>query len=131
MIITNEARPLVVIRFEILMFISIFIGIIEAALNFKRLSSLMGQGFMFGIQLFVLVVIISLTLLISRKKNQIAKWIFVILFIFGLPQYIQPLSNMLDLGVVGILYVLQLAVQCIAIYYLFTPAFSSWMKQQD
>jgi hypothetical protein len=113
------------------MFTSIFIGIIEVALNFKRLSSFMGQGFMFGIQLFVLVAITSLILLISRKKNRIAKWIFVILFIFGLPQYIQALSNMLDLGVVGILSALQLVVQCIAIYYLFTPAFSSWMKQQD
>jgi hypothetical protein len=126
-----DSRPEVVKRFEIIYFASIFLGIVIAAMTYQDLVQ-QSSPFMVGfIQLFTFAFMLWLITLISRKGSSKAKWWLVGLWAAGLIFYIPQLSIWLDAGLVGIFSIAQLAMQCVAMYFLFTPECTEWLKSMS
>ena len=76
-----------------------------------------------------------LILLTSRKRNNIANWIFVTLFGFGIVFYIPQLSSLFDIGfaevlslIQGVLSLIQVLTQCVGIYFLFARGSRDWFR---
>jgi hypothetical protein len=111
--------------FELLSLAALALGVIVSGLEYRNLSSdpevvaLGGGAFVVLIQFFVLLLCAGLILLISRKKSKIAKWIWVILFIVGLPMYIPHLAEMFEAGFAGTISSLQFLTFCGGLYFLF------------
>ena len=103
-------------------------GIIVAALSY---SEIVGAGmgvFDAFIQFVTLGIMLLLILLTSRKRNNIAKWILVVLFGLGIVFYIPQLSSLFDKGFAGVLSSLQVLAQCVGIYFLFTQESRDWFR---
>ena len=106
------------LKFERFTLASLVIGIIVSASqmkNFNETETLFAA--IFGV--LILLFVMGLVLLISRKKSKIAKWLWAILFTVGLVIYIPELGKMLSDGVSGVLSAMQLVLQCIGMYFLF------------
>lgn len=106
------------LKFERFTLASLVIGIIISALqmkNFNESETLIVA--IFGV--LILLLIMGLVLLISRKKSKVAKWLWAIIFTAGLVIYIPELGKMLSDGASGILSAIQLVLQCIGMYFLF------------
>ncbi len=69
-----------------------------------------------------------LILLTSRKRNNIAKWILVTLFGFGIVFYIPQLSSLFDIGFAGVLSLIQVLTRCAGIYFLFAQGSRDWFR---
>ena len=108
------------IKFERCIFASLAIGIIVAALGMKSMTSDFGTAVVIAsFQVLILIFILVIVLLITRKNSKIAKWVWLLLFIAGLVMYIPALGNMLENGLIGILSAAQLLIQCLGTYFLF------------
>jgi hypothetical protein len=108
------------VKFEKFMLSSLVVGLVMAALQSKSLTTDFATAIGIAIfQVVILLVILGLVLLISRKNSKIAKFIWLVLYVAGLPIYIPVLGTLLSGSAIGILSVIQLILQCIAMYYLF------------
>lgn len=108
------------IKFERCIFASLALGIIVAALGMKSMTSDFGSAMAIAaFQVLILVFLLVIVMLITRKKSKIAKWVWLLFFIAGLVMYIPILGNMLVNGFTGILSVAQLLIQCLGTYFLF------------
>ena len=107
---------------------SLSLGIIVSALSYSEIVGA-GMEIVFGfIQFITLGVMLLLILLISRKRNNIAKWILVVLFGLGIVFYIPQLSSLFNKGFAGVLSSLQVLAQCVGIYFLFTQESRDWFR---
>jgi len=121
--------------FELLGLGSLALGVIVAGMqynslaNSREVAALGGGGFVVLVQFIVLLVSGALILFISRKKSNIAKWIWIVLFVLGLPAYIPQLAKMFDAGFVGVLSSIQFLMLAAALYFLFQPDARQAMKK--
>ena len=107
---------------------SLAIGIIVSALSYSEMVPGGLEIFAGFIQFFTFGISLLLILLISRKRNNIAKWILVVMFGFGIVMYIPQLAFLLNIGFVGVLSSLQLLAQCVGLYFLFTEDSREWFR---
>ena len=107
---------------------SLSLGIIVAALSYSELVGAGMEIFSGFIQFVTLGIMLLLILLTSRKRNNIAKWILVVLFGLGIVFYIPKLSSLFNLGFAGVLSSLQVLAQCVGIYFLFTQESRDWFR---
>jgi len=107
---------------------SLAIGIIVSSLSYSATVAPGMEIFAGFIQFFVLGVTLLLVLLTSRKRSKIAKWILVVLFGLGIVVYIPQLAVLFNLGFVGVLSSLQVLVQCVGVYFLFTQESRDWFR---
>ena len=107
---------------------SLSLGIIVAALSYSEIVGAGMEVFAAFIQFVTLGVMLLLILLTSRKRNNIAKWILVVLFGLGIVFYIPQLSSLFNLGFAGVLSSLQVLAQCVDIYFLFTQKSRDWFR---
>ena len=107
---------------------SLPLGIIVAELSYSEIVGAGIEVFSGFIQFVTLGVMLLLILLTSRKRNNIAKWILVILFGLGIVFYIPQLSSLFNLGFAGVLSSLQVLAQCVGIYFLFTQESRDWFR---
>lgn len=122
--------PSNVTRFEQLAYLSLGIGIVVAALQYPSLSGQAGAGFTLFVQAFVLGFLFLLVWLIARRRKNWARWVLLILFLVGIPAYIPILSDMLLVSSLsGILSIVQLFTQGVALYLIFTGDAASWFKK--
>lgn len=132
----NRPRPWTIVDFERIMLGSLAAGLLvtwfywdamiasqEAAGNAQSIGvALFSVLFGFGLN-------IGLTLLISRRRSTIAKWIAIGLFVLGLPFTFGILmSNMSP--VPPAITLLQVFVHLVAYVLLFTPSARRWMKRE-
>ena len=121
--------------FEILSLAALALGVIVAGLQYNALASspdaaaLGGSVGVIIVQFIVLLFSAVIILLISRKKSKIAKWVWVVLFVIGLPFYIPQLARMFDAGFAGVISSGQFLMICASIYFLFTPDARQAMKR--
>jgi len=119
-----------VTRFEQLMYLSLGIGIINAALQYQDLSA--QAGFTLFVQAFVLGISILFIWLIARRHTNWARWVLLIIFLPGVVAYIPLLSGMLQTNLLsGILSIIQFFFQGIALYLVFTGNSGAWFKKHD
>jgi len=114
---------------------SLAIGIIVSALSYSEMVPdelevfvEVFAGFILFFYFFIFGIILLLILLISRKRNNIAKWILVVMFGFGIVMYIPQLAFLFNIGFVGVLSSLQLLAQCVGLYFLFTEESREWFR---
>ena len=99
---------------------SIVLGIIVSGLTYSELTDKLDPVSVGIIQFLVLAFTITLVLLISRKKSNFAKLTLLFLYPVGLYFYIPQLSDLFLMGMAGVISSIQLILQSIGLYFLFT-----------
>jgi hypothetical protein len=133
----KDIVPRCVRRFEYLMYLTLAIGLVVASLQYDSVHSkavdAFGQEnagtFILFVQTAVFISMLTIALLITRKRSRIAKWIYVVMFILGIPMYVPQLLKMFSNGPSGYFSSAQTIVQCYMIYLLFTKDFKKWMDR--
>ena len=113
--------------FEQLCLGSLALGVIQSALMFNNmgLSGDAAYGAA-GFQVLILLILVTIVLLTSRKKSVICKWILVVFFVFGLVAFIPNLAIIVEQGMAGLIGAAQLLMQAYAIYLLFNSDSKAW-----
>ena len=113
--------------FEQLFLGSIALGAIQSALmlNNMDLSGDAAYG-VAGFQVLILLIVVTIVLLTSRKKSVICKWINAVFFVFGLVGFIPNLAIFVEQGITGLIGAAQLLMQAYAIYLLFNSDSKAW-----
>jgi hypothetical protein len=114
--------------FEWTWLVSILLGIIVAGLTYDELAAKSNPVSIWIIQLLVLVFAITLVLLISRQKNNFFRLTLLFIFPVGLYFYIPQLSILFSMKIVGVLSSVQLTLQCLGLYFLFTSQSRQWFQ---
>jgi len=108
---------------------SILVGIIVAALTYDEIATESNSVSIRIIQFLVLVFVTTLVLLISRQKNNFFRLTLLFIFPVGLYFYIPQLSDLLSMGIVGVLSSMQLTLQSVGLYFLFTSESRQWFSK--
>lgn len=127
-------RPKEIVYFEWIIFATLALGVLQTYLGWDQMMAQLaatgrGVGFVIVTDIFVFGLIITLTLLISRRKSQVAKWISVGLFVLGLPGLFFIISRGMLAGS-GYITLVQTIAQLIAYGLLFTPAARDWFRNR-
>ena len=117
--------------FEQLFLGSIALGVIQSALmlNNMDLSGDAAYG-VAGFQVLILLIVVTIVLLTSRKKSVICKWISVVFFVLGLVAFIPNLAIFVEQGIAGLISAAQLLMQAYAIYLLFNSDSKAWFASK-
>lgn len=116
--------------FEKLWLFSLFLGIIQSALFLNAAGMSGGPALMTVVfQLLILVAALSLVLMVIRKRSNVAKWILVLMILFGLIAYIPNLAVFFEQGIMGFVSAAQLGLQFLGIYYLFEADSRDWFSK--
>ena len=122
--------PSNVARFEQLMYLSLGIGIIVSVLQFSYFQSQANVGFILFIQAFVLALFVLFIWLIARRRANWARWTFLVIFLLGLIPYVPNAIELLQRNPVsGGLNLVQLVLQAVALYLVFTGNAVDWFKK--
>ena len=126
--------PSNVARFEQLMYLSLGIGVIVAALrwspNVAQAAALGGVGLVLFVQAFVLAFMVVFIWLVARRHKNWARWLLLILSVLGLPGYLRMLVPLLRFDpVAGTLSLAQDLAQVVALLLIFTGNARAWFEK--
>ncbi|MGZ8998952.1 MAG: hypothetical protein ACXW2T_08865 [Allosphingosinicella sp.] len=124
-------RPASIEYFERLSFLAMMVGIAFTILTWdpgqgERLR--VGPMFLPLVLAGCYVLLATLVLLISRRASLIAQAIFLLLCAAGAVLAIPGVPAILDAGLIGLLQIAQIALQGVAVYFLFTPEARAWFR---
>jgi hypothetical protein len=124
-------RPVSIEYFERLSFLAMMVGIAFTALSWdpgqaERLH--VGPMFLPLALAGCYFLLATLVLFISRKASLVAQAIFLALFAAGVVLAIPAFPSILTGGQIGLLQIAQIALQAVAIYFLFTPEARAWFR---
>ena len=126
----NTGVPTNVTRFEQLMYLSLGIGIVVSALQYEDFVRLAGPVFMLIVQGAGFGALVLLIWLIARRRKSWARWVYLVLFLIGLPLSIPILGVMLKSNPISaILSIIQVLSQGLALYLIFTGDSANWFKK--
>ena len=124
--------PQNVVIFERLMYASVCIALLNLILDASRqaalpeIEALGGMGFVAGVALATLGIILLLIWLIVRKRKNWARLLFAVMFVLGLWPTLQNISLLLEANpAVALLSVAQIIIQGAALYFVFTGGFAA------
>jgi hypothetical protein len=126
-------RPKAIIYFERIICGTLLLGALQNYLGWDRLVALAGAtrsnpvGFVILVQALTIALIVTLTLLVSRRRSRIAMWVSILLFVFGLPAVAALAAQGLLFGS-GAITMFQTVGQLIAYGLLFMPSARQWMR---
>lgn len=123
-------RPVEIVWFERIMFGTLALGIVHSALLWSITRSTVGPGFALIAPSIVLAIYISLTLLVSRRRSSVAKWLIIAFSVFGLPIFISEVVSGRYVGVPAITFV-QIVGELLAFGLLFTDASRRWFRREQ
>ena len=122
-------RPKAIVYFEWIIFGTLALGLVQDYLAWDSLVAVAGTvPFLILTQALTFALIITLTLLISRRRSAVAMWISIVLFALGLPAVVALAMQGLLFGARAITAV-QTIGQLIAYGLLFTSEARNWMKE--
>ena len=131
-------RPNAIRWFDRLMLAVFALSVLGGALNYpaaraqlasNAASARLGSGFLIGIMALTLGIILLFWYLIARRASNVAKWIWIVLFVIGLAMLPSSLGRMVqtDLGPVKeTLGLINAVLQGVAIFMLFRPDARAW-----
>ena len=113
--------PLHIRRFETLQLASIVVGLIHqfAVIDGGIFDAIMGAAIM-----------IALTLFVSRRRKNLAKWLLLGMFVFGAAFMAWNAPTVFALGYPAITLAVTL-MQAIALAFLFTPQSADWLRRSS
>lgn len=122
-------------RFEQLMYLTLFIGVFDSILLWNRLVSdaraaaIDGAWSILFIQVFVLAMMVLLIWLVARRRKNWVRWLMLVLFVVGVPFSLPTLFRTLLMNpFVGTMGCLQWAFQIVALYLIFTGDAREWFE---
>ena len=126
-------RPASIEYFERLSFLAMMVGIVFTILSWdpgqaERLH--VGPMFLPLSLAICYALLATLVLLISRKASLVAQAVFLLLFAAGVVLAIPAVPAILNDGQIGLLQIAQIALQAVAIYFLFTPEARAWFRSK-
>ena len=123
-------RPKSVEWFELLFLISIGLGVVSSALLWEQLTQIAGAVFTLIVQAATLLILLGVVLLVSRKGSNIARWVLVVFWVLGAIMYIPSMAGMFAQNMVAaVLSSVQIALQVVAIYFVFRPDAKPWFQK--
>lgn len=130
----HEAKPKNVATAQIILWSTLAIGLVRTFLEHKRVTEEVaaagfGSGFVYFVTFFTLGFMALQIYLIGARKNW-ARWLFVILFVIGIPSSAnQLISSFSAAPLSSSIGVLQALAQVYACVLLFTPTVRDWFKK--
>jgi uncharacterized membrane protein YeiB len=130
-------RPRSIMLFETLSLAAVALGALTVALTWNALmASVYAQIRGSGIEPAVMIMtalyvglLVLLILLTSRRASAVAKWLFTAIIVAELVFTLPGLPAMLRGGLVGWAQIVQLALQLVALWFLFVPASRAWLRE--
>ena len=123
---TKVTIPIAIKFFEFGFLGALAIGAVVSFLTFSTRAGTSGNDLLLvsliGLDFF-------LVLLISRGRNNQAKWILVTVVLVGLPFYVSSLIIHLAMGFIGVLSSMELVVQLGSMCLLFTTESRRWLER--
>jgi hypothetical protein len=120
-------RPTAIVAFERLFVLSLLVGVVQCIVGWEQAVAVVGSALAV---LLIEIIIAGLTLLLiwltSRRRKKIAKWILIIMFAIGLPQFVELLAENPASPFV-ILSFIQVILEIAALALLFTAAARIWL----
>jgi hypothetical protein len=132
----SNARPSNIVLFEQLWYLSLGIGVVQSIMQWQRLVDLahaVGRGgrYILLLQAIGFAVQVFFIWLIARRRKNWARWVWLILFVIGLPFSLPMLNRLLHGSPIGlILASAQILDQAVALYLVFTGNAREWFKSQ-
>jgi len=81
------------------------------------------------VQILVFAFMFLMIWLIAFRRQNWARWVFVALFVIGLPGYLAVLKNLLGITLQGGLSLAQVCIQITALYFIFTGNAVGWFRR--
>ena len=108
-------------RFETIQLVSIAVGLIHAFATFKggALDAIIGA-----------VITVALTLLVSRRRQNWARWVLLAMFLFGAAFMVWFAKAILSAGYPAVTLLVTL-MQTVALAMLFTRQSSDWLRHKS
>ena len=127
----NIKKPDRIIAAVNLLWASLVIGFAKSIMNMQHLSAQTSPAFTNFILVFTIAVIALLIVFISKGKNW-ARITFSVLFILGsLPSIPLVLGEFTRSSVLGAFSIIQIAIQVLALYFIFTKPGSACIKKHE
>ena len=115
--------------FEALWLSSLILGTAVVGMMYDSLKDLITFEQIAMIQGGSVATAVVLVFLTSRLRSRIAQWSLVVMFVIELFPQAVFLIDFLAQGLIGILSLLQLFFQCLALYFLFVPESQEWIRK--
>jgi hypothetical protein len=130
-------RPRSITLFETLSLAAVALGALTLALTWNALmasvyASIRGAGIEPAVVILSVLYIgllVLLILLTSRRASVIAKWLFTAIIVGELVMTVPGLPAMARGGLIGWAQIVQLAIQLVALWFLFVPASRAWLRE--
>lgn len=130
-------RPRSIMLFETLSLAAVALGVLVLAMSWDALmarvyGTIRGAGIepaMIVLAMLYVGLLILLILLVSRRGNAVAKWLFAAIVVAGAVTTIPGVPSMVRGGIIGWTQLLQLAVQLGGLWLLFAPASRAWVRE--
>jgi len=128
-------RPKTILAFEGLMIGTLILGLVQLTLIWNRQMLQMSAitkhpaAAMLSVVGFMTALMLTLTLLVSRRRSRVAAGILIALFVIGIPSYVRMLLNGAAFGYTG-LSAIQIVGQFVAYALLFAPPSRAWFRRR-
>ena len=118
----------------LILYASLGVGVVRSAIEFPRLiersAAVGGAGFAVFVGVFTIAILWLNIFLIGKRYNW-ARYLFLVLFVLGVPLSIKPLIESLSTTPIsGSLGLLQAIAQAVGLVLLFKTSSGVWFKKQ-
>jgi hypothetical protein len=112
-----------------LLYATLGLGLLRAAIEFSRLATKSGAGFVIFVQVAVFAFMGLLVFMIGRGRNW-ARIVFLVLFVLGTPLTAKPpIDSLTATPISGVLGIAQIVMQVVAMLLLFRSDGNEWLKK--
>jgi hypothetical protein len=120
-------RPRSIVYFEVLQLSALVLGVVQTVLSWPEYVRAGSVEFALLGAAIAFVLVLALTLLVSRRRSRVAMWVSIAFFVVGLPGFLGLLGRGQVPGSEAI-SILQIAGQATALALLFTPSARAWLN---
>ena len=130
-------RPISIVNFERCYLGAIVVGLLNSLFTIPvmmrtpqvaQATARFGGGFIYISMVLNIVVTLLLWYFAARKASVVAKWIIVVFFAFGVLGILVNLTRGFPTGLSGVLSIVAIALQAVAVYLLFRPDANAWFR---
>lgn len=130
----SNTKPESVRKALLLLYATLGVGVVRSVIDFPRLversAAAGGLGFLVFVGVFTLAILWLNIFLIGKRYNW-ARYLFLVLFVLGVPFSIKPLIESLSTAPIsGLLGLVQAIAQAVGLVLLFKTSSAVWFKKQ-
>jgi hypothetical protein len=116
--------------------LSLALGVIVAIMTSPKLYAMAaaagrGPGYIITIQVVTMALLLLLIWLIAFKRQNWARWVWLVMFVLGMPGYAIVFKNLMGISLTGAISLMQLVLQLVALYSIFTGNARAWFRRGE